>query len=269
MDYRDFLLRERRVLRLPYARERKVWEGVQVWRLREELTPGWYRFASSGRFLDPIEEIDSEIFAWERPALRGYLAQGRFVGESVMAPLHGLVEDLPRYTPLIARQWFDGSLWFEMADFESAAEEAVRRAFEEEQGISRIKGVPPALAQAYFLDHTARVLAREAERRRQEAAVEAQRAVERARWEASLEGRIALALSHANAQLLDWRQSGRSRATVRYRLQGHRFECVVATDTLQIVDAGICLEGEDRQLSLSSLPSAVREAISTGQLHVW
>lgn len=262
MDYRDFLLRERRVLRLPYARERKVWEGVQVWRLRDELTPGWYRFASSGRFLDPLEEIDSELFAWELPSLRGYLAQGRFVGESVMVPLLGLFEEPPRYTPIVARRWFDGSLWFEMTDFESEAEEGVRQAFEEEKDILGVKGVTPALAQAFFLDHAARVLAQEAEKRRREAAA-------RVRWEASLEGRIAMALSHANAQLLDWRRSGRSRATVRYRLQGQRFECVVATDTLQIVDAGICLEGEDRQLNLSSLPSAVREAISTGQLHVW
>ena len=38
---------------------------------------------------------------------------------------------------------------------------------------------------------------------------------------------------------------------------------------LQILDAGICLSGADEELNLSSLPSAVREAIRTGQLNVF
>ena len=89
-----------------------------------------------------------------------------------------------------------------------------------------------------------------------------------ARWQRTVEGRIAVALSHSGAQLLDWRRSGRGQATVSYRLGTQRFECVIDTESLQILDAGICLEGADQQLNLSSLPSAVREAIETHQLEV-
>ncbi len=56
---------------------------------------------------------------------------------------------------------------------------------------------------------------------------------------------------------------------MRYRLGRQRFECVIDTHSLQIVDAGICLDGTDQELNLSSLPSAVREAIESGQLHVF
>ena len=68
---------------------------------------------------------------------------------------------------------------------------------------------------------------------------------------------------------MNWRRNGQRQAVVRYRLGGRRFECVIDTESLQIVDAGICLSGADEELNLSSLPSAVREAIETGQLHVF
>ena len=56
---------------------------------------------------------------------------------------------------------------------------------------------------------------------------------------------------------------------MRYRVVGRRFECVLDTESLQIMDAGICLSGTDEELNLSSLPSAVREAVESGQLHVF
>ena len=110
---------------------------------------------------------------------------------------------------------------------------------------------------------------REAERRAREEVERQQRAVELARWQETLEGRISLALSHTGAELISWRRNGEQQAVVRYRLRGQRFECVIDTNSLRIVDAGICLSGADDRLNLSSLPSAVREAIESGQLHVY
>jgi len=36
--------------------------------------------------------------------------------------------------------------------------------------------------------------------------------------------------------------------------------------TLQVWDAGVCLAGEDRLVTLESLPGVIREAIETGRL---
>lgn len=271
MNYRDFLQSHARELRLPYAGGLKVRDESRTWRLRHEIPPGWYRFRESGRFLEVHEVIEPELHAWQLPPARGYLAQGRFVTDETVTGIFGLAEneDSPRYTPILARRWFDGRLWFEMPDFEGEAESAVRDSYEEEKSIQGIKGVTPGLAHAFLLDRTAREMARAFEKRKLEEADAKRRAEELARWENSIDGRIALALSHSGAELLDWRRSGGSEATVRYRLSHQRFECVIDTDTLQILDAGICLEGEDASLNLSSLPSAVREAIDTGALHVW
>src|SRR2546428_189 len=170
---------------------------------------------------------------------------------------------------MCARKWFDGHILYHGQEFETEVEAKVREAFEEGRSIEAVKGVTPALAHVFVLESTQRELAREAERRAREEVERRHRAAELARWQETLEGRISLALSHTGAELVNWRRNGQRQAVVRYRLRGQRFECVIDTESLQIVDAGICLSGADEELNLSSLPSAVREAIESGQLHVF
>jgi hypothetical protein len=197
--------------------------------------------------------------------------KGRLIGNDFQGRLFGLPADvdLPRFIPVAARKWFDDHLLYDSQEFETEVETKVRDAFEEERGIEAVKGVTPALAHAFMLESTQRALGREAERRAREEAERQKQAAELARWQETLEGRISLALSHTGAELVNWRRNGQRQAVVRYRLGGRRFECVIDTESLQIVDAGICLSGADEELNLSSLPSAVREAIESGQLHVF
>jgi hypothetical protein len=53
---------------------------------------------------------------------------------------------------------------------------------------------------------------------------------------------------------------------VRFRFRNQTFITVVHAITLQVIDAGICLAGADRQVSLDSLPSVINEAINTHRL---
>jgi hypothetical protein len=271
MDYTQFLQKPDEVLRLPYFGGKLVCDAERTYRLAQPPQPGWYQFRKSGRNLTVENPIAPELDAWKLPRLLGYVFNGRLVGNDVQARLYGLSpdEELPKFTPVSARKWFDGHLLYESQEFETEVEPKVREAFEEERSIDNIKGVTPALAHVFLLESTQRELAREAERRAREAVERQQRAAELARWQETLEGRISLALSHTGAELVNWRRNGQRQAVVRYRLGGRRFECVIDTVSLQIVDAGICLSGADEELSLSSLPSAVREAIESGQLHVF
>jgi len=270
MNYRTFLSTAGTEMVLPYARGRKVTDDRRTWKLRKELAPGWYRFAEEGRFLRDLEVAEPDWERWNRPTIQGYFSCGRIITMDFMGKLFGLPadEEGDRFAPLIVRSWFDQSLWFDSFDFEGEAEEQVREAFEEETQISRIKGVSPPLAQAYLLENTQRTMAREAEERRLAEEDARRKVAELLRRQNSVEGRLAVALAHSGAELIDWRRNGGNRAIVKYRLGGQRYECVVDTESLRILDAGICLEGTDRALNLSSLPSAVREAIDTGQLYV-
>lgn len=271
MDYTQFLQQPDEKLKLPCFGGKSVCDDAQTYRLSEQLAPGWYVFCKSGRYLIPEGATDPELEAWKLSRVTGYLTGGRLVGIDFQARLFGLPADQepPAFSPISARKWFDGHLLFEGVEFESDVETQVRDAFEEERSIENIKGVTPALAQAFVLEGTQRALTREAERRKLEEAQKQQRAAELARWQETLEGRISLALSHTGAELISWRRHGQDQAIVRYRLGGQRFECIIDTGTLRIVDAGICLSGADDRLNLSSLPSAVREAVQTGQLHVF
>ena len=271
MDYTQFLQQPGQVLRLPYFHGKSVCDDKLTYRLRETPQPGWYQFKKAGRYLTVEHGIEPELHQWKLPRISGFVMNGRIVGNDFQARLFGLPSDvdLPKFTPVSARKWFDGHIHFDQQEFESEIEAKVRDAFEEERSIEMIKGITPALAHLFLLECTQRELAREAERRAREEVEKQKRAAELARWQETLEGRISLALSHTGAELINWRRNGQQQAVVRYRLAGRRFECIIDTASLQIIEAGICLSGADEELNLSSLPSAVREAINSGQLHVF
>ena len=70
----------------------------------------------------------------------------------------------------------------------------------------------------------------------------------------------------AGAQPRSARSLGHGRLEVIYGFMGERFISVVDAVTLQVLDAGICLDGEDERVTLDSLFSVIREAIETEQL---
>ena len=271
MDYTQFLQQPGQVLRLPYFGGKSVCDDKLSYRLRETPQPGWYQFGKAWRYVTVEHAIEPELHKWKLPRISGVVLNGRIVGNDFQAKIFGLPDDvdLPKFTPVSARKWFDGHILFDQQEFESEIEAKVRDAFEEERSIESIKGITPALAHVFLLECTQRELAREAERRAREEVEKQKRAAELARWQETLEGRISLALSHTGAELVNWRRNGQQQAVVRYRLAGRRFECIIDTASLQIIEAGICLSGADEELNLSSLPSAVREAIHSGQLHVF
>nr|WP_225937785.1 hypothetical protein [Myxococcus sp. RHSTA-1-4] len=74
------------------------------------------------------------------------------------------------------------------------------------------------------------------------------------------------ALHSAGARLRDARRLGDNRLEVTYSFMDERFISIVDADSLQVVDAGVCLAGADSEVTLESLPSVIREAIDTGVL---
>jgi hypothetical protein len=82
------------------------------------------------------------------------------------------------------------------------------------------------------------------------------------------EDRAARALSAAGAEMSACRALGGGLLEVHYRFEGERFVSVVAAATLQVMDAGICLDGFDDELTLDSLPGVIREGIEVGHLNI-
>jgi hypothetical protein len=58
------------------------------------------------------------------------------------------------------------------------------------------------------------------------------------------------------------------RLDVTYEVDGTRIMSLVDSETLQVIDPGICLSGAHRVLTLDAMPSVVREAIEESHLNI-
>ena len=85
--------------------------------------------------------------------------------------------------------------------------------------------------------------------------------------------RAEAALDAANARMLAARRLGGGAGSpdevnleVAFQFMGERFISVVNAISLQVIDSGVCLAGEDELVTLESLPGVIREAIETDRL---
>jgi hypothetical protein len=150
VDYRKFLGKEEERV-LPYLGGAFLHAADRRLRLATEPTaPGWYRFRIKGREATPLGPAEPEALDL-LPSVRGHLVGERLVREGAIAErvLFLPAEEPPRLSPCRARRWHSGELLFEMLDFESEAEEAVRRALEEDASVAQLKGVPATLRAAF------------------------------------------------------------------------------------------------------------------------
>lgn len=76
-------------------------------------------------------------------------------------------------------------------------------------------------------------------------------------------------LERAGARMLHARLVARGQQLdVTYEVDGTRIMSLVAVDTFQVLDPGICLSGAHRVLTLDAMPSVVREAIEENHLNI-
>jgi hypothetical protein len=129
---------------------------------------------------------------------------------------------------------------------------------------------------------------REAEEARRRAEEEARRLEEAARTAAAIEAakharaitrgkgrrhdpesRADDVLENAGARMLSARLVARGQQLdVTYEVDGTRIMSLVAVDSFQVLDPGICLSGAHRVLTLDAMPSVVREAIEEAHLNI-
>ena len=304
MDYRKFLGRVESWV-LPYVGGPHV--SLPSRRLRVSSpppAPGWWRFDVQGRHATaraPAEAPGLEGL----PSVRGHLWGERLVHTRAQAEPVGLLPDErpARFSPLRARRWHDGTLVYEATDFEDSAEDEARVRWEAGGTLADVKSVPASLRAAFgyaVLESTARALGIPfcpAEVRGQVLAVaetgplaaEArlralviERAEQRAPalapprtagpWTHAFEerdvARVERALTAVDARLLDLRRRGEGLWEVTFGFMGERFQSIVRADTLGVVDAGICLAGQDALVTLESLPAVIRESLERDVLVV-
>ena len=267
---------------------------------------GWHRFEVDGsrkcRWLGEGEE-DWEFEQKAAKLYRGYMVGDRILTDGlsskaiqshfhlVAVPAFFVPLGLPRFTRALVGESEDKRLVFIREEFPVGPEQEVLEAYQDRrEDILDIKNVIPALHLAFLFETRQRAQSEERERRRQEeirlAEEERLRLEERAelmkrvgtgsgrrelaRTDFGAAARAALILS--GAELLDHRSSRvADEMVVQFLYQARRFECVVDSRTMRVIDSGICLAGRqnDQMFTLESLPTVIDEAMRRGVLHVY
>lgn len=283
------------------ARGKRVCKGQRQWTIDKQPPEyGWFQFEISGSrkaaYVGPTEFSDDAVK--HLPRITGYLVGDRLISDTCNAstdPSKVLTYSemvflvplgLPRFSRIQAFRHESGAFVFESQLFPLGPEGEVLQVFEDRLlDLSGIPSVTPALELSFRFESWQRD--RALERRRQ--AEERQRQEERRQQLTALigtgsgrrelaqvdfEAAARAALLMSGAELLDVRSSyNPDEKVVRFRFAGRRFECV-ADLHLGLVDAGICLSGEDEngndgRFQLENLPGVIQEAIDEGVLHVY
>ncbi|MEO5366960.1 MAG: hypothetical protein H7831_11565 [Magnetococcus sp. WYHC-3] len=306
MSWQDHLLsEEQQTVVLPWVGQKNIYGQGQRWEIKGSFPEehGWHRFKISGnrkaRYVEPTTAPDR----WElgHASKYGYLVGERFIPDvSYVIPepelileqtnlVHLVEAGLERFTRVKIVDYEQRFYVFYQQEFPLGPESEVLSAFlDRQESIAHIKFVTPALDLAFRFESFMRLQIEERrrqteERRRLEQEQEAREALLRQQMtlQGSSAGRRALAqvdfqaaaqaaLQLSGAALLDTRPSyRRNEMVVQFRFSHRRFECVVDRNTLQIIDAGICLRGNDATFTLESLPLVIDQAIKESKLHVF
>ncbi len=149
MDYRKFLNKSESLV-LPYLGGPDVFAEARRLRVTHEVPAGWWRFDVRGRKATAGERSDPPDCS-HLPLVRGHIVRGFLFPSGQRAERLELppVEELPLFALVKARRWPNGVLLFEALDFETDAEDAARRALEEQRTLADQKGVPASLRAAF------------------------------------------------------------------------------------------------------------------------
>ena len=204
------------------------------------------------RFLELFPAVRLILCRREGPcwlAAPAHQSDSRFQIEGLVPVF--LVDEADRFDVAVTR--FDGSqFWFDGVDprAEPAAAAYLRQSLA--QPLEPEKLDRPRLTREQRDAYAALYRLTEEARRRAEA--------ERS------ESRIRDALSHAGAELVDYRERADS-YRITYVVDGRRHVCAVEKRTLAVQSAGICLSGQDRQFDLGSLVGVIREGERDGLIY--
>lgn len=311
MGWRDLLQKPDETISLPWIGGREILSNDRVFTIRGSLPRniGWHNFQISGNCLKLIpqaRDADSVPGSLDH-FVTGYVVGDRLVRDDARSAKYEqildeseviwLVEDgLDRFTRIRAgRTDKDGPLFYDGMAMPLGPEDDVRAAYlNAKETLDDVPGVSPSLDAAFKMEVWRRedIRKRRAEAEKLRLEEEARIAAEERRQNiiqklgdgvgrriiasVDFEAAASAALTIGGAKFLDSRKSNRKdEMVVTFQVDNRRFECICATNTMRIIDAGICLtshetgERGDTYFTLESLPSVIREAQKLGKLVVF
>jgi len=157
MDYKKFLNKVTTQV-LPYFGG--AWVDTEYRRLRvaSPVSPGWWQFKIEGRTAEATAEADN-IDLSKRPRIRGHFFNNfLYISGKEIRRLHFVpVGACDNFSPVTAREWYQGQLIFDSLEFEDDAELNVRDAYEKNTNLNDLKGISASLRAAFAYAYVLRI----------------------------------------------------------------------------------------------------------------
>jgi hypothetical protein len=230
---------------------------------------GWQMIRIEGKEATLLGETESPPMTSTR--VRGYTFGNKLVYKSFdQAKRLGLpalqcdlfFNNADSFSSVSSVIWEDGRLYFEAFDYGDFQVLPVQEIYlQEETSILHLKGVTPEL-RACFLFHSI-----ELEKQKAFLALKTKEAEERAFFN-SIPGRLKLTFERAGAKVLKYSVSG-NRIIVDWTMEGSEYEynSVIDVNTWKILEAGICMSGDDKRHNITSLVKITQEYEQRDVIH--
>ena len=233
---------------------------------------GWWKVSLCGNnaVVETQVDITSEISTAFKK-FKGYTYNNQFLFKSfdiarryfnnqVMMPFYfgANIETFNSISVLVGE---DESLYFYSIDYEDMFIYDIVDRFNSKQTIESFKGATPELKTLYMFH----MVEREAH---EKALEEIKKKKALAEFASTLEGRLALTFKLTGAELISYKAS-KDKVTVVWQNphSAYEFNSVLDAKTLQVVEAGYCMSGHDKEHSASSMVMLARDYEQRDVIH--
>jgi len=151
--------------------------------------------------------------------------------------------------------WDDGKLYFAGIDysFDRKAIDKVKDAFEKEKGLEGIKGITPELRYYFIILSLQRDSYRKFKELKKMKLAESEREKRLADFHKTFTGRLQKTVEDAGGKLVRFTREGNNRILVVWKTDNQTIKTVISAENMRVIDAGYCLEGYDKQHTMSSI----------------
>lgn len=234
-------------------------------RFKIEAEDGWYKveLGNQAKILRKATDIEIDTALDKMEIIEGYTIANSLVplnwdsvkfrfGYNETIPVMFMRAEL--WDIIQVARWDDKRLYYKDLSYnrDTSVVQKVKERFEAEASLDNIKGVSPELRYIFILLCLQRDNYRALEKLKKLKLSEAEKEKRLKEFQATLAGRLLKTVNDAGGKLVRWHRQGPDKIVVIWKCGGQRVNSLINLN-FRILEAGYCLEHEDRKHSLSSI----------------
>jgi len=223
---------------------------------------GWYEVEIQGNDVEIINPVFIETEDIKDNIIKGFIYHNKIIfqnfdvgkrkiGHEVMTDLH--LNNTSTFTSIEAIIWEDKKLYYYRPNYKDTFIYEIKFFFDDGQNLPKtFKGLTPEYKTLYLFHEIEKIELKVIQEKLQK-----EKEIEE--FKKTLQGRLILAFNTVGGKILNYSVSN-NRITVDWELEsGSQFNSVINADTFQVIEAGYCMSGFDKDHSLTSMVELAKD----------